>query len=239
MNPIRGILIDSGRVLNFPAMGSWSYSPKFFQIISRGAFDRIPKRKRKDAYQKAWGYINSIAFMRTLEEEREHFSEFFAILARELPELEIGEEKKKLLTDDFVYNFDKYRFYPDASAVLPGLSREYRLCVVSDAWPSLRGVYEKAGLEDLFEDFVISAELGITKPDAKMYQAALERLGLKAEEVVFVDDNPRNCDGAARLGIRSVILRRDLPARVYLNYFVRPEHKVVRDLYELERCLKE
>lgn len=175
--------------------------------------------------------------MHTIEEEWEHFSKFFTIVAEELPELEIHEEKKKLLIDDFVYNFDKYTFFKDVLEVLPRLSLRYKLCVVSDAWPSLRGVFKKAGLDAYFNSLIISSELGVTKPNQQMYRTALKELGLNEDEVIFIDDNPRNCDGASQLGIKPLILNRDLITRIYIRFILKTRHKIVRNLYEIEKLI--
>lgn len=238
MNKIKGILFDSGRVLNFAATGDWSFSPNFFQIVGKDKFYNIPKVKRKAAYKKAWDYINSIKSMRTIEEEWKHFSKFFTIIAEELPELEIHEEKKKLLIDDFVYNFDKYTFFKDVLEVVPRLSCSYKLCVVSDAWPSLRGVFKKAGLDTYFNSLIISSELGVTKPNPQMYKTALEELGLNEDEVIFIDDNPKNCDGACQLGIKTIILNRDLFTRIYIKFVLKTRFKIVRNLYEIEKLIE-
>ena len=237
MNKIKGILIDSGRVLNFAATGDWSTSPNFFHIIDKSKFYSIPKAKRKVAYKKAWDYINSIKTMNTIEEEWEHFSGFFTIIAEELPELEIHKDKKKLLIDDFVSNFDKYTFFKDVFDVIPRLSRSYKLCVVSDAWPSLRGVFKKVGVDKYFDSLIISSELGITEPNLQMYKSAIKELDLNEEEVIYIDDNPKNCDGASEMGIKAIILNRDLILRMYYKFILKSPYRIVRNLYDIERLI--
>lgn len=179
MQNLKGILIDSGRVLNISATGGWSYSPNFFDIINKDTFYDISKRKREYAYTKAWKYINSIKTIITIEQEWQHFSIFFEMLSKELPELKIDNTKNKLLTDDMVLNFDKYIFYNDVYEILPKLSEKFELSIVSDAWPSLRYVYKKANLDKYFTSMIISSELGVTKPNEKMYKTALNSLNLK------------------------------------------------------------
>ena len=70
-------------------------------------------------------------------------------------------------------------------------------------------------LDELFDDVVDSSEVGLRKPDPRIYHLALERLGVAAEDAVFVDDAPGNVAGAERVGIRSVLIgpqRADVPA---------------------------
>ncbi len=53
------------------------------------------------------------------------------------------------------------------------------------------------------EVVVASCHVGARKPDPGFYQAVLARLGLAAEQVLFVDDRPANVDGAAAAGMRA------------------------------------
>lgn len=70
-------------------------------------------------------------------------------------------------------------------------------------------------LDELFDDVVDSSEVGLRKPDPRIYELALGRLGVAAPRTVFVDDAPGNVAGAERVGIRAVLIgpeRHDVPA---------------------------
>ncbi len=54
-----------------------------------------------------------------------------------------------------------------------------------------------------FRDIVVSGDEGLMKPDRAIYDLALARFGLRAEEAVFFDDNPANVAGAAAMGIEA------------------------------------
>uniref|UniRef100_A0AC35TWV5 HAD family phosphatase n=1 Tax=Rhabditophanes sp. KR3021 TaxID=114890 RepID=A0AC35TWV5_9BILA len=56
----------------------------------------------------------------------------------------------------------------------------------------------------VFDVVVESCRVGLRKPDAAIYQLALDKLGLQGNECIFVDDLKMNCDGAEVLGIRAV-----------------------------------
>jgi putative hydrolase of the HAD superfamily len=69
-------------------------------------------------------------------------------------------------------------------------------------------------LDELFDDVIDSSEVGLRKPDARIYELALERLDVPAASAVFVDDAAGNVAGAERVGIRSVLIgphRSDVP----------------------------
>ncbi len=59
-------------------------------------------------------------------------------------------------------------------------------------------------LLNLFDDRIISAEVGLMKPDPRIYQLASERLGLAPKELVFCDDKPIYTEAAAKLGIKPI-----------------------------------
>ena len=61
------------------------------------------------------------------------------------------------------------------------------------------------GLEKYFRGFVISGDIGIRKPDPMIYQNLLNRLNVKANDVIFVDDNPKNIDAASRFGLTTIL----------------------------------
>jgi putative hydrolase of the HAD superfamily len=60
------------------------------------------------------------------------------------------------------------------------------------------------GIADCFDDLFISAELGLAKPDPKIYRLALDRLGIPPTRAVFVDDFIENVRAAAALGLRAI-----------------------------------
>jgi putative hydrolase of the HAD superfamily len=57
----------------------------------------------------------------------------------------------------------------------------------------------------LFEGAVISAEIGLLKPDPAIFRHAIEKFNLLAEETVFIDDVKTNVDGASSIGMKARI----------------------------------
>jgi epoxide hydrolase-like predicted phosphatase len=58
---------------------------------------------------------------------------------------------------------------------------------------------------ELFDVVLDSSEVGVRKPDPRIYLALCERLGKDPAEVAFVDDLPRNTDAAAALGLHPIL----------------------------------
>ena len=62
-------------------------------------------------------------------------------------------------------------------------------------------------VDEIFETVVDSGFVGVRKPEARIYEMTLERLGLPAEACLFVDDLPHNCEGAREAGMTAVHFR--------------------------------
>jgi putative hydrolase of the HAD superfamily len=62
-------------------------------------------------------------------------------------------------------------------------------------------------VDEIFEDVVDSAFVGCRKPEARIYELTLERIGMPAEACLFVDDLHPNCEGAEAAGMRAVHFR--------------------------------
>jgi epoxide hydrolase-like predicted phosphatase len=86
-----------------------------------------------------------------------------------------------------------------------------RTALLSNSWGDATG-YDRPLLEELFDAWVISSEVGLRKPDPAIYELAAERLGLPAEACVFVDDLPGNLKPARALGMATVLHRGDAPS---------------------------
>jgi putative hydrolase of the HAD superfamily len=63
------------------------------------------------------------------------------------------------------------------------------------------------GLSQIFDLFVSSCYVGMRKPDERIYRLALDLIQKTPEECCFIDDRPMNIDGAAKVGMRTVLMR--------------------------------
>ena len=98
------------------------------------------------------------------------------------------------------------------------LRPRYKTALLSNAWDDLRGVLvDEWGIADAFDELVISAEVGLAKPDARVYLLTLERLGVAPAEAVFVDDFLHNVEGAQAVGIHAIHFQDSNQARTELE----------------------
>lgn len=87
------------------------------------------------------------------------------------------------------------------------LRPRYLTAIISNAWRNLPEMLAQWGLAGDFDVVVGSGDVGIMKPDARIYQIALERLGVQPQEAIFIDDFIENVEGARQLGLLAVHFR--------------------------------
>jgi putative hydrolase of the HAD superfamily len=105
----------------------------------------------------------------------------------------------------------RFRAYPEVPAVLERLrAGGARLAVVSNWDVSLHDVLERTELRGRVDAVVISAEVGVAKPDPAIFRTALERLGAKAGDAVHVGDSvEHDVAGARAAGLEAVFVARN------------------------------
>ena len=98
------------------------------------------------------------------------------------------------------------------------LRPRYKTGLLSNAWDELRGLLVlKWQIEDAFDQIVISAEVGVAKPDPRIYRIALDKLGVEPAEAVFIDDFAENLESARALGMHTIHFQHPEQARFDLE----------------------
>lgn len=80
---------------------------------------------------------------------------------------------------------------------------------IAEAWPT---VNDGLPIDDLFDVVINSAFVGMRKPEHRIYVHALEKLGVRAEHAVFLDDNPVNLEAARACGLNVVEVKQPVAA---------------------------
>ena len=60
-------------------------------------------------------------------------------------------------------------------------------------------------VDGAFDHIIVSADVKLIKPDPRIYQLTLERIGCQAHEAVFIDDRKINVEAAEALGIKGIL----------------------------------
>ena len=113
----------------------------------------------------------------------------------------------------------RLRLYPHVREVLDVLRERYPLAAVTDAQSAYaRAELHKVGLLDYFDPIVVSGDHGYRKPDRRLFQLALDRMGVAAEHALYVgNDMHRDIFGAQEAGMTTVMVESDQGADVYLD----------------------
>ena len=88
-------------------------------------------------------------------------------------------------------------------AVATARASGFKTALLSNSWGM--DLYPKKRLAELFDEVVISGEVGLRKPDREIFELLLSRLGLPAAACLFVDDHPGHLHAAAELGMQTVL----------------------------------
>ena len=125
--------------------------------------------------------------------------------------VEIRDEGLPQAVYDEYLNPENWSLFPDAPACLKGLKRRgFRLGVISNWDATLEGLLRNMGYLPYFDEVIASAAVGCRKPSKAIFEIALDRMGVKAEDAVHVGDLPEaDGEGASGAGIRPIIIDRN------------------------------
>lgn len=199
------IFFDVGYTLDFPATGDWMFTKRFWSVVG-DRLDRFREDEIVRARDAGWKYLAANHLVPDVEQEFRQMSRYYTILSDELGLGLTGAEAEDIARDRTWNMLDNYVLYPDAGPVVRELAKTHRLGLISDTWPSIEDQLTQLGIRDAFSFCTYSFELGLFKPDRRIFLDALAKSGCRAEETAFVDDNPLNLESAASLGITPVLI---------------------------------
>jgi HAD superfamily hydrolase (TIGR01509 family) len=98
--------------------------------------------------------------------------------------------------------------YDGTEALLAELSQWYRLGCFSNNneiwWPQIR---DQLGMGRLLNDYFLSHEIGMRKPDLPAFEHVIQRLDMEPNQIVFFDDFEENVMAAQKVGINAFVTR--------------------------------
>jgi putative hydrolase of the HAD superfamily len=125
--------------------------------------------------------------------------------------------------------------YPHVREVLDVLREHYPLAIVTDAQSTYaRGELHKVGLLGYFGPIVVSGDHGYRKPDRRLFQSALDGMGVAAGNALYVgNDMYRDIFGAREAGMKTVRVDSDQGTKAYLD--CAPDYTITdfRDLLKI------
>lgn len=199
---IKAILLDFGGTLSDGGLDWDPYHESIKSYLSsHGYYIEMPKLKK--SLRAALAELEKV---RSKGKEMK-FEEVYAIF---LSDLEIRYDG--VMLEWLHMNFRKHyktNFYPCIEYVLKKLAQSYKVALISNTMsdqPKL--LLQEAGYDQYFDLIITSQELGIRKPNPKIFKTVLEELGVKPDETVHVGDSVEaDMYGARNSGITGIWIK--------------------------------
>ena len=144
------------------------------------------------------------------------------------------------LKDDLMQAYLELSCYPEVPAVLNEIKdRGFRCAVLSNGSPRMLGsAVKNSGLDDVFDAVISIDAIGIYKPDPRVYQMAVDQLGVSPSEIAFQSSNAWDAAGAGAFGFKVAWINRFGQQPERLGTVADAELKDLTGLPNLVRGLK-
>ena len=125
--------------------------------------------------------------------------------------------------------------FPEVTEVLKNLKeKNYKLAILSNGTPSLLNELVKSNnLDNVFDDIFSIEEVGIYKPDSKVYNLPIKKYQIKKDEVAFLSANTWDVSGGGNYGYSSIWVNRNNNIFDNLDYKPKNEVKNLKQLLDI------
>jgi putative hydrolase of the HAD superfamily len=203
---INAILFDSGDTLVRPVGGEWLPGPIFRRILSDAGVE-VDWSQLARGHEAGTANLLANHLLTTEDEEIDRYAAYCAALLDALGPGGAGLDAHEIARQ-MVQQIEIEPF-PDVRPALERLQAQgFTLGVISNGWPSLDRQLRAIDLRRYFDLLIVSAHVGSRKPEARIFEYALQQLGMDAATVLLVDDAPENIVAAHGLGMQGVVIAR-------------------------------
>lgn len=226
----KAVTLDFGGTLAEGEIDWDEYHEAIHSLLRSTGFD-IPLRRVKSSISAALERLRRVREMNkelTLEEVYAYALKRMGIPPRE-----------RLLED--IHNLFRVHFrstlYPCVEEVLRELAGRYKLSVISNTISDTpRYVLERADLHRYFDLILCSRDMGIRKPDPRIFKYVLELMGVEPSDAAHVGDSlEADVEGAIRTGMTAIWIRSPQPGS-WSGFSIRSICDLPEFLRRLERC---
>jgi putative hydrolase of the HAD superfamily len=202
---IHGLIFDAGDILYFRPQRGHGFAA-FLKELGLEIRPDNAQQKKAIEHQAYRGQI-------THDEYREAVVGIYGVTQPE----QVARGKQALIDDD-----SNVAFFEGVPETLCALKEQgFLLGIVTDTANSISSKlnwFERGGFGHVWDSIISSMDVGTRKPDAKIYHAALQQLGLTADRVVFIGHRAAELAGAREVGMQTVAFNYDKDARA--DYFI-------------------
>ena len=111
--------------------------------------------------------------------------------------------------------------------------KDFKLAILSNGTPSLLGnLVKNNNLENIFDDIFSIEDVGIFKPDSKVYELPVNKYNIKKEEILFLSANTWDVSGGGNYGYNSVWVNRNR------NIFDNLDYQPLDEIHDLSELLE-
>ena len=111
--------------------------------------------------------------------------------------------------------------------------KDFKLAILSNGTPSLLGnLVKNNNLENIFDDIFSNEEVGIFKPDSKVYELPVNKYNIKKDEILFLSANTWDVSGGGNYGYNSVWVNRNK------NIFDNLDYQPLDEIHDLSELLE-
>jgi len=191
---MQGLIVDWGGVLTMPidtAIGGWlkaaGVDHHHYGDVVRRWVEPLP------------GEISPVHRLERGELALEDFEHLLsAALAREGSTVDARGLVGRIFADLAIYEDTM------TSLVIRARAAGIRTALLSNSWGN---AYDRSDWHEMFDAVVISGEVGMRKPEPAIFELVLDRIGLPADECVFIDDMANNIVAAKEAGLAGIVHR--------------------------------
>jgi putative hydrolase of the HAD superfamily len=208
-SPIRAVIFDAGDVLYFRSTQRTAFTD--FLEKNQIKYD-VEKIRKGKALLKERAYRGQIA-------QDQYFEELLGLYGINEPDL--LSQGKHLIRQER----GEVEFFEGVQKTLFELKqRGYLLGIITDTANSVQAKlswFERGGFAHVWDSIISSKDIGVRKPNPKIYHAILDQLGLAADQTIFVGHKPSELDGAHAVGMHTAAFNYDQSAQAdyYLENF--------------------
>jgi HAD superfamily hydrolase (TIGR01509 family) len=194
----KGVLIDFGGTLAY-----------LDEVESREYEEALVAALKKYGHERRLEDVTSVLadiYYKSSKGELKALQEFWNLM---LAKLKIPEQSG--LTDIMqgvrnTHETRMYKMYDKIPQTLSMLQKKYKLALVSNCAVGTDRVIRSLGLSDFFDCIILSYQVGVRKPNKRLYLEALKCLGLEADKCVFVADEISDLEGAREIGLKTILV---------------------------------
>jgi epoxide hydrolase-like predicted phosphatase len=164
----------------------------------------------KEEWEKEYFLVNYLANVKNIS-----FNDLFAIVVSKFDD---SDKTKKYILDLIESNKSKWHLNDELINIIKDLKkRNYKIALLSNNSIEFRQKLVENEIINIFDEIIISAEVGWQKPQPEIFEILFKKLGVNANEVIFIDDTLRSLENADKIGYTPILFKDNKSLKLELS----------------------